>query len=147
MANAFTDAPAETIYVLHGLSPTPPGPAVEKICTDSAGRFGFKVTCRQSNLEGELLGFIREAHASKAAGIVLAAGDRSHISTELHEALLATKIPTAEVHAGNNHAHETFRHRSFAANAAFATLAGFGIDGYRLAIHGLAARIGITAKA
>jgi 3-dehydroquinate dehydratase-2 len=31
--------------------------------------------------------------------------------------------------------------------AAFATLSGFGIDGYRLAISGLAARIGVKAKA
>jgi 3-dehydroquinate dehydratase-2 len=57
------------------------------------------------------------------------------------------KIPTVEVHISNIHAREGFRHHSFTAKAAFATLSGFGIDGYRLAINGLAARIGAKAKA
>jgi len=50
------------------------------------------------------------------------------------------------VHISNIHAREDFRHHSFTARAAFATLCGFGIDGYRLAINGLAARIGAKAK-
>jgi 3-dehydroquinate dehydratase len=56
-------------------------------------------------------------------------------------------LADVEVHISNNHARENFRQNSFTARAAFATLCGFGIDGYRLAIHGLAARIGVTAKA
>jgi 3-dehydroquinate dehydratase-2 len=55
--------------------------------------------------------------------------------------------PIVEVHISNIHARESFRHHSFTARAAFATLCGFGIDGYRLAINGLAARIGVKAKA
>jgi 3-dehydroquinate dehydratase II len=65
----------------------------------------------------------------------------------LHDALLAVNIPTVEVHISNIYARENFRHHSFTARAAFATLSGFGIDGYRLAINGLAAKIGIKAKA
>ena len=60
----------------------------------------------------------------------------------LHDALVAVKIPTVEVHISNVYAREGFRHHSFTAKAAFATLCGFGIDGYRLAINGLAAKIG-----
>ena len=56
-------------------------------------------------------------------------------------------MPTVEVHVSNVHARETFRHHSYIARAAFASLTGFGIDGYRLAIIGLAARLGIKAKA
>jgi hypothetical protein len=52
------------------------------------------------------------------------------------------KIPTVEVHVSNIHARESFRHHSYTAMAAFASLCGFGIDGYRLAISGLAAKIG-----
>ena len=55
-------------------------------------------------------------------------------------------IPTVEVHITNIHARESFRHHSFTAMAAFASLAGFGIEGYRLAITGLAARIGAKAR-
>ena len=102
--------------------------------------------CRQSNREGELIDFSHDALAKKAAGIVINPGGYSHTSIALHDALVAVKIPTVEVHISNIHARESFRHHSFTAKAAFATLAGFGIDGYRLAISGLAARLGVKAK-
>src|SRR5262249_6857400 len=103
--------------------------------------------CRQSNREGELVDFIHEAHARKAAGIVINAGAYSHTSIALHDALKAVSVPAIEVHISNIHAREPFRHQSFTAMAASAILAGFGIDGYRLAINGLAAKIGAKAKA
>src|SRR6202034_1400112 len=102
--------------------------------------------CKQSNHEGELIDFIHEAHARKAAGIIINAGGYSHTSIALHDALAAGKIPAVEVHISNIHARESFRHHSFTAAAAFATLCGFGIDGYRLAISGLAAKLGVKAK-
>ena len=70
--------------------------------------------------------------------IVINAGGYSHTSIALHDALLAVKIPAVEVHISNIHARESFRHHSFTAKAAFATLSGFGIDGYRLAMKCLA---------
>jgi len=150
---------AETIYVLNGPNlnllgirePETYGHAsladVERICKQACAEFGLKADCRQSNREGELIEFIHEAHANNAAGIVINAGGYSHTSIALHDALLAAKIPTVEVHISNIHARESFRHHSFTARAAFATLCGFGVDGYRLAINGLAARIGAKAKA
>jgi 3-dehydroquinate dehydratase II len=148
-----------TIYVLNGPNlnllgtrePETYGRAtladVEKLCVETSAQFGLEADCRQSNREGELIDFIHEAHASKAAGIVINAGAYSHTSIALHDALVAVKIPAVEVHISNVHARENFRHQSFTARAAFATLSGFGIDGYRLAINGLAARIGAKAKA
>jgi 3-dehydroquinate dehydratase-2 len=90
---------------------------------------------------------IHEARAKQAAGIVINAGAYSHTSIALHDALLAVKIPTVEVHISNIYTRESFRHHSFTAKAAFASLCGFGIDGYRLAIVGLAAKLGAKAKA
>ena len=84
---------------------------------------------------------------TKAVGIIINAGGYSHTSIALHDALVAVRIPAVEVHISNIHARENFRHHSFTAKAAFATLSGFGIDGYRLAINGLAAKIGAKAKA
>src|SRR5438128_4773305 len=151
-------ASADTIYVLNGPNlnllgmrePEKYGHAkladVEKLCATTAAQFGLKADCRQSNREGELIDFIHEAHAKKAAGIVVNAGGYSHTSIALHDAIKAVNIPTVEVHVSNIHARETFRHHSFTAMAAFATLAGFGIDGYRLAIAGLAAKIGAKAR-
>jgi 3-dehydroquinate dehydratase II len=150
---------AETIYVLNGPNLGPLGSRepetcghadlanVAKLCADTASKVGLQADCRQSGDEAELIEFIREAEANKAAGIVINAGDTSHRSIALHEALMAAKIPAIEVHTSNIHAGENFRHHVFTAKAACATLTGFGIDGYRLAIHGLAARIGVTATA
>ena len=119
---------------------------VEKLCRDTAAGFGLKADCRQSNREGELIEFVHEAGAKKAAGIIVSAGGYSHTSIALHDAIEGVKIPTVEVHISNVHAREQFRHHSFVARAAFGTLSGFGIDGYRLAVIGLAARIGVKAK-
>src|SRR3954470_5990498 len=159
MAKTSADkASANTIYVLNGPNLNLLGTRepekyghdklddVEKLCATTAAQFGLHADCRQSNREGELIDFIHEAHANKAAGIVINAGGYSHTSIALHDALVAVKIPTVEVHISNIYARESFRHHSFTARAAFASLCGFGIDGYRLAISGLAARIG-KAKA
>lgn len=154
----MAQASAATIYVLNGPNlnmlgirePEKYGHAsladVEKLCAETAAQFGLKADCRQSNREGELIDFIHEAHAKKAAGIVINAGGYSHTSIALHDALVAVKIPTVEVHISNIHAGESFRHHSYTAMAAFASLCGFGIDGYRLAINGLAAKLGANAK-
>jgi 3-dehydroquinate dehydratase-2 len=140
---------ANTIYVLNGPTLDLPGTEpethghavladVEKLCGEAAGRYGLNVDCRQSS---------REAQAKEALGIVINGGSFSHTSAALHDALTAAKIPAVEVHISNIHARENFRHQAFTARAAFASLSGFGIDGYRLAINGLAAKIGVKAAA
>ena len=159
MATPKAPSADQTIYVLNGPNlnllgtrePETYGSAtladVERLCMETAAQFGLKADCRQSNREGELVDFIHEAHARKAVGIVLNAGAYSHTSIALHDALKAVKIPAVEVHITNVHARESFRQHSFIAIASFATLAGFGLEGYRLAINGLAAKIGIKANA
>jgi 3-dehydroquinate dehydratase II len=154
----MAERPAETIYVLNGPNlnllgtrePATYGHAtladVEKLCAETSAQFGLKADCRQSNREGELIDFIHEARVNKAVGIIINAGGYSHTSIALHDALVGVKIPTVEVHVTNIHARENFRHHSYTARAAFASLCGFGIDGYRLAINGLAAKIGVKAK-
>jgi 3-dehydroquinate dehydratase-2 len=150
---------AKTVYVLNGPNlnllgirePETYGHAtladVERLCIEAAARYGLSADCRQSNHEGELIDFIHEARDKGAVGIVINAGGYSHTSIALHDALVGVQIPAVEVHVSNVHARENFRHHSFTARAAFASLCGFGIDGYRLAISGLAARIGATAIA
>jgi 3-dehydroquinate dehydratase-2 len=143
----------QTIYVLNGPNlnllgarePQTYGHAtladVEKLCIETASEFGLKADCRQSSREGELVDFIHEAHAKTVAGIIINAGAHSHASIALHDALVGARIPTVEVHISNVHARESFRHHTFTARAAFASLCGFGVDGYRLAVTGLAARL------
>jgi 3-dehydroquinate dehydratase-2 len=150
---------AKTIYVLNGPNrdllgtrePEANGHAtlsdVEKLCVETAERYGLFTDCRRCSRENELIEFIHEAHAKNAAGIVVNAGGYSHSSAALHDALVAAKIPAIEVHVSNVGAGDNFRHHSFTAQAAFASLCGFGIDGFRLAISGLAAKIGAQAAA
>ncbi len=151
---------AKTIYVLNGPNmnllgtrePEKYGHAtlsdVEKLCRDTAARFGLDVVCRQSNKEGELVDYIQEAHAKKAAGIVMNPAGYTTTSIAIMDALLAVQatVPTVEIHMTNIHQREAFRHNSYVSKAAKAVIAGFGIDGYALAITGLAGLVGAKAK-
>ena len=49
-------------------------PTSRNLCVETSAQFGLKADCRQSNREGELIDFIHEAHAKKAAGIIINAG-------------------------------------------------------------------------
>lgn len=150
---------AKTIYVLNGPNlnllgtrePATYGHAtladVEALCRARARQHGFSVEFRQSNHEGELVDAIHEAGAGKAAGIIINAGAYTHTSIALHDALMAVALPAVEVHISNVYARENFRHHSFLAKAVFASLCGFGIEGYGLAISGLAAKLGASGAA
>ncbi|RIK99898.1 MAG: type II 3-dehydroquinate dehydratase [Proteobacteria bacterium] len=114
---------------------------VEAVCRDTAAGVGMAIEFRQTNSEGALIDLVHEAGARRAAGLVINAAGYTHTSVALHDALKAVALPTIEVHISNIFAREPFRHHSFVAPAATASLCGFGIDGYRLAILGLAARL------
>jgi 3-dehydroquinate dehydratase II len=120
---------------------------VEKLCRATAERFDLAVEFRQSNHEGAIVDSIQEAGRERAAGIVINAAAYTHTSVAIHDALAAVNAPVIEVHISNIFKRESFRHHSFVATVAKASLCGFGIDGYALAITGLAAMIGATAKA
>jgi 3-dehydroquinate dehydratase II len=149
---------ATTIYVLNGPNlnllgtrePQTYGRAtlqdVERLCRESAKRHAFAVEFRQSNHEGELIDWIQEAGAKKAAGILLNPGGYTHTSVAIRDAIAAVAVPLVEVHISNVFARESFRHVSHIAPIAKASLCGFGAQGYALAIDGLAALIGAPRK-
>lgn len=119
---------------------------VEKLCNASAKKLGLNIVFRQSNLEGEIVNWIQEARSKKAAGILLNAAGYTTTSVAILDALLAVKLPVIEVHITNIHAREKFRQNSFVSKAAKAVICGFGIEGYALALTGLAGMIGAKAK-
>ena len=90
----------------------------------------------QSNSEGELIGKIHEAGFS-CDGIILNAGAYTHTSIALHDAIKAVPSPVVEVHISNIYAREPFRHASVIAVACKGSIAGFGLDSYRLAMEAL----------
>jgi len=142
---------SDTVYVINGPNlnllgtrePEKYGRAtladVETLCRETARRHGLAVEFRQSNREGELVEWIHEARHRQAAGIILNAAAYTHTSIAILDAITAAQVPTIEVHITNVHAREEFRHHSYVSKAAKAVLCGFGIDGYSLAIDGLAA--------
>jgi 3-dehydroquinate dehydratase-2 len=112
---------------------------VEQLCALAAKRHKLALEFRQSNHEGELIDWIHEAGAKQAAGIVLNAGGYTHTSIAIRDAVAAVAVSVIEVHISNIFARDPFRHYSYIAPVARASLCGFGIAGYGLAIDGLAA--------
>jgi 3-dehydroquinate dehydratase II len=145
---------AKTVYVLNGpnlnlLGTREPhiyGRAtlgdVEKLCRGTAERHGFALVFRQSNHEGQIVDWINEARAEKASGLVINPAGHTTTSIAILDALLAMETPVVEVHISNIHAREEFRRNSYVSRAARAVICGFGIEGYALAITGLANLIG-----
>jgi 3-dehydroquinate dehydratase-2 len=150
---------SDTVYVLNGPNlnllgtrePEKYGHAtladVEKLVRDKAASFGWTVEFRQSNHEGELVDWIQEAATKKAVGVVLNPAAYTTTSIALLDAILATKLPVVEIHITNIHARESFRHDSYVSKAARAVICGFGVEGYALALAGLAAMTGAKAAA
>jgi 3-dehydroquinate dehydratase-2 len=120
---------------------------VERRCRDCATLHKLGLEFRQSNHEGDLIDWIHEAGDKKAVGIVLNAGGYTHTSVSIRDAVAAVSIPVVEVHISNIFARDSFRHHSHIAPVAKASLCGFGIEGYALAIDGLAALIAAQHKA
>ena len=118
---------------------------VEALCREEAARYGLAVEARQSNHEGELVDWVQEAGRrfadGEAVGVVLNAGAYTHTSVALRDAIAGTGVPVVEVHVSNVHAREDFRHHSYLSPVAAGIVAGFGVDGYALAVAGLARRL------
>jgi 3-dehydroquinate dehydratase II len=115
---------------------------VEKLCRATAQQFGLAVVFHQSNHEGQIIDWIQEARAEKAGGLVLNPAGFTTTSIAILDALMTMEAPVIEIHISNIHAREEFRHNSYVSKAARAVICGFGIDGYALAITGLARMIG-----
>ena len=113
---------------------------LETACMESGRELGVDVVCRQSNHEGQLIDWLHGAAEEGATGIVLNPGGYTHTSVALRDAIAGIDVPVVEVHLSNVYARERFRRRSLTAGAALGTIAGFGDDGYRLAIQQLAGR-------
>lgn len=84
---------------------------------------------RQTDYEGEMVGFIREAEGSD--GLVINPGAWTHYSYALHDALEAVPVPKVEVHLSNVHAREEpWRRTSVVSPVVDAVVAGMGAEGY-----------------
>lgn len=93
----------------------------------------------QSNHEGDIIDAIQRIGylTDEYCGIILNAGAYTHTSLAIADAIAAVPMPVVEVHISNIAARETVRHHSMIAAVCRGTIAGFGMDSYRLAVEAL----------
>lgn len=95
---------------------------------------GVELFYYQSNIEGEIINKLHEIGFSYD-GIILNAGAYTHTSVALHDAIGAIKTPVVEVHISNVYAREEFRHKSLITSKCVGMIAGFGLEGYAMAMQ------------
>jgi 3-dehydroquinate dehydratase-2 len=118
---------------------------IEAACVEHGQTLGLAVSCRQSNHEGELVGWIQEARGNMA-GLVVNAGALTHSSVAILDALSILDMPIVEVHLSNIFARESFRHHSYISPVATGVICGLGAQGYILALDAIARLTGQKSK-
>jgi 3-dehydroquinate dehydratase-2 len=96
-----------------------------------------EVSWRQSDTEGELVGWLLGAKAEGFDAVVINPGGLTHYSIALRDAVDACGLPVVEVHQSNIYARESFRQHSVVSGAAKAVICGAGPGGYHLALEAL----------
>ncbi len=96
----------------------------------------LEIDFRQSNSEGELIGWVQEARGA-ASGLIINAGALTHTSVGLLDAMQAVNLPAIEVHLSNIFRRESFRQHSYISLAANGVICGLGAIGYELAIEAM----------
>jgi 3-dehydroquinate dehydratase-2 len=114
---------------------------IETAVRERAASLGLEVRCEQTNHEGAMVDLL-ESERDRSAGCIVNPGGLTHTSVVLADALRGFGAPVIEVHLSNILAREPFRRISFSAEAAVAVIAGLGLEGYVLAVEGLAKLIG-----
>lgn len=106
------------------------------LCERTGAELGLAVEVRQTDHEGELLGWL---HVAADAGIpvVLNAGAWTHTSVAVRDACAQLTAPLVEVHLSNVHKREGFRHHSYVSAVASGVIIGLGVSGYALALRWL----------
>jgi 3-dehydroquinate dehydratase II len=104
---------------------------------ERARALGHEVAWRQSDHEGELVGWLNRARDEGVEAIVINPGALTHYSYALRDAIEGCGLPTIEVHMTNVHAREEFRRRSVIAEVCRASIGGLGAGGYHLALEAM----------
>ncbi len=107
---------------------------IEAACAALAKAADHKTVFKQSNIEGELVDMIQEARA-KASALVFNPAAYTHTSIAIYDALKTLDIPVIEVHLSQPAKRESFRRRSYVAEAATGTISGFGAKSYELGVQ------------
>ena len=107
---------------------------IELACIKTAKDDGYDIVFKQSNIEGELVDMIQEARI-KASALIINPAAYTHTSVALHDALKTLDIPSIEIHLSQPAKRESFRRRSYVAEAVTGTISGFGANSYQLGLQ------------
>jgi 3-dehydroquinate dehydratase-2 len=118
---------------------------IERDCRALASELNLELRFHQSNREYEIIDWIHAAREI-AGGIVINPAAFTHTSVAILDALNTFDAPVIEIHISNVHKREEFRHRSFVSMRADGVIAGFGTQGYLLALRRVARLIDEAAK-
>lgn len=110
-----------------------------ELCVGTGKELGLDVEVRQTDHEGEMLGWLHGA-ADASTPVILNAGAWTHYSIAVRDACASLTAPLVEVHISNVHAREEFRHRSLISAVASGVIVGLGVSGYTLALRWVAER-------
>lgn len=110
------------------------------ICLEDAAGFGFDAEVRQTDDEATVIAWLHEA-ADENLPVILNPAAFTHYSYAIRDAAAQLTAPLIEVHLSNPLSREEFRHTSVISGVAKGTIAGFGVDSYRLAIRAMASLV------
>jgi len=114
---------------------------VARSCAALGKGLGLETALYQSNHEGGIVDMIHRAREA-AAGIIINPAAYTHTSVAILDALNTFEGPVLEVHISNVHKRESFRHHSYVSLRAEGVIAGFGVQGYELALRRMAVLLG-----
>lgn len=109
--------------------------------TVAAAEHGLALEHVQSDYEGAIVEAVHDARG-RAAAVIVNPGALTHYSWSLHDALACFEGPVVELHLTNPGHREPWRHLSVVTPVATGVIAGFGGEGYRLAVEAVAALLG-----
>ena len=109
---------------------------IEEAINKEAATLQIEAEIRQSNDESEIISWLHEAADNKIP-IIFNPAAFTHYSYAIRDAVVMLKAPCIEVHLSNPLSREEFRHTSVISGVVDGTIAGFGLDSYRLALRAL----------
>lgn len=113
---------------------------LEGLCIGGGSELGLEVEVRQTDSEGELLGWLHAA-AGSGTPVVLNAGAWTHTSLAVGDACAMLTAPLVEVHLSNVYRREPARQHSYISAHATGVIVGFGVEGYVLALSWIASQL------
>ncbi|HWK97010.1 MAG TPA: type II 3-dehydroquinate dehydratase [Pseudolabrys sp.] len=116
---------------------------VEKMCRAAAG--GHPVEFRQSNSEAQIIDWVHEA-IEQGGGIIINPAAFTFVSIAILDSLKMFPGPIIELHITNIHKREPIYHNSLVSKVATGVMAGFGAEGYPLAMRAILAMVAAKAK-